>query len=219
MKSIITSVCILLLTAVFVWSADLQVTEIKAEHRNGQTFITWKDVAQGEEGGKYRYSVYRSAKPINSIAGLKPVMENILNNSGQMFGWAWRTKDRLKEDLPTALLKEGGEHLPKWSGVGVVTVDKAGKSFYAVAATENGKVVTPIVAGQSATVKPVDEKPGDIQPIKVWDSKKRKGRYIKQTCIRAKKNLPMMVGLHASGGYSHAGRSTYGDYYLYFSKP
>ena len=36
-------------------AAPGEVTEIKAACRNGQTFVTWKDVAEGEAGAKYRY--------------------------------------------------------------------------------------------------------------------------------------------------------------------
>jgi len=39
----------------------VEVTSIRATHRSGQTFITWKDAAVGKAGAEYRYSLYRSA--------------------------------------------------------------------------------------------------------------------------------------------------------------
>lgn len=217
-KSLTTMIGLLAISAM---GGELAVTEIKAEHRNGQTFVTWKDAAEGEAGAKMRYSVYRSDKPITqaNLAQAKVCITGILNNTGQLFGWAWRAKDRLNPDPPTVLLKEGGEHLPKGCGVGVVTVGEPGKRYYAVVATQSGKPVTQVIAGKSATTEAIDERPGKIKPIKIWDSKTRKGPYIKQTCLSGKTGLPLMVKLHASGGYRHAGRSTYGDYYVYFSRP
>jgi hypothetical protein len=41
-----------------------RVTGIRTAHRHGQTFVTWTDAAEGEAGAKYRYSLYRSARPI-----------------------------------------------------------------------------------------------------------------------------------------------------------
>jgi hypothetical protein len=209
----------LICAASLAFAGELKVTGIKAEHRNGQTFVTWKDVAGGEAGAKYRYNVYRSGEPITAVPAGKPALRSVLNNSAMMFGWAWMPKNRLDEKIPMRTLTDEGTPLPRWSGVGVVTVPSARKSYYAVVATEAGKPVTKIVPGESATRAAVEEKVAPIQPIKIWDSAKRKGRYIAQTKLTGKKNLAMTVKIHASGGYSHAGRSTYGDYYQYFARP
>ena len=209
---------LLLCPALFAHSGELKITGIKAEHRNGQTFITWKDVAGGAAGAKYRYNVYRSDKPITAVPAGKPALRSVLNNSAMMFGWAWMPKNRLDEKLPMRTLTYEGTPLPRWSGVGAVTIPAARKSYYAVVATEAGKPVTKIVPGESATKTALDEKVAPIQPIKIWDSAKRKGRYIAQTKLTGKKNLAMTVKIHASGGYSYAGKSSYGDYYQYFAR-
>jgi hypothetical protein len=210
----ITATCLLVLSA--AQAGELTVTGVKAEHRNGQTFVTWKDVAEGEAGAKYQYSVYRSAKPISSIAGMKPRVRGVFHNSAKLFGSAFWTKDRLNPAKPKCIIKEGGEPLPEWSGVAVLTIEKAAKSYYAVVATEAGKPVTGIVPGESATREALEEKPGEIQPVKIYDSKKRKS-YVSQTCITGKKGLPLRVNLHASSGRG-GGASGWGDYYLYFSR-
>jgi hypothetical protein len=46
-----------------VRAGESEVTAIHAVHRHGQTFVTWKDVAEGDEGSKFRYSLYRADKP------------------------------------------------------------------------------------------------------------------------------------------------------------
>jgi predicted esterase len=63
----------------------------------------------------------------------------------------------------------------------------------------------------------VEEKPGPIQPIKLYDSKERKS-YVAQTSITGKKGLPLHVSVHgsqATGGPA----GEWGDYYLYFGTP
>src|SRR5437867_1552365 len=46
--------------------AAAEVTDIRAVCRHGQTFVTWQDVAAGEEGARYRYGLYRSNRPITA---------------------------------------------------------------------------------------------------------------------------------------------------------
>jgi len=47
-----------MLVATRLTAAELNVTDVQAIHRNGQTFVTWKDVAEGEAGADYRYKLY-----------------------------------------------------------------------------------------------------------------------------------------------------------------
>ena len=78
-------------------AADLEVTGIQAVHRDGQTFITWKDMAEGEEGAKYRYSLYRADRPItaDNLGQAELCYHGVLNNSAKLFGYAFNMKDRL----------------------------------------------------------------------------------------------------------------------------
>ncbi len=43
--------------ALVIWSRGAVRQEV---YRNGQTFVTWKDAAEGEAGARLRYSLYRS---------------------------------------------------------------------------------------------------------------------------------------------------------------
>ena len=211
---------LLCMVAGFVFGDGLEVKGIKAQYRNGQTFITWQDAAEGEAGMNYRYTVYSSDKPITEVnldeADLQ--LKDVINNSGQLFGWAWRKDLRVKGEHPGSVLQEGVEPLPKWSGLGVVTVKSSGNRYYAVAVTEAGKRASKIVAGQSSTVKPVSESVADIAPIKLWDSNNREAKNAERFKITGDKGLPLEVRLHASGGYSFSGTHKYGDYYLCFAK-
>jgi hypothetical protein len=196
----------------------LEVTDIRAVHRHGQTFVTWTDVAAGEQGAKYRYSVYRSDEPITqaNLARAERVVCGVLNNSAKLFGAAFKMADRLDPSKPTCRLTAGGEPLPMGSGLAVHTVEKGGAGCYAVVATDaKGRPVTKVVPGRSATAEPIAEKVAPIQPILQYDGSERSS-YVPQTRVTGKKGLPLFVNLHASRG-AGGGASKWGDYYLYFS--
>jgi hypothetical protein len=201
-------------------AAEAEVTAIQTVHRHGQTFVTWKDVAEGEVGSKYRYALYRSDQPItaDNLDKAELCYHGVLNCSAKLFGHAFNMKDRLDPAKPYTIIEEGGKPLPSWSGLAVHTVQKPGKAYYAVVATDDKlKPVSIIVPGKSATTEAVEEKPGPIQPIKLYDSKERK-TYVAQTSITGQKGLPLSVSLHgsqATGGPA----GEWGDYYLYFGTP
>lgn len=201
-------------------AAEFEVTGIQAVHRHGQTFVTWKDIAEGEDGAKFRYSLYRSGEPVTAANLEKAELcyHGVLNCSAKLFGHVFNMKDRLDPAKPYAIIEEGGKPLPAWSGLAVHTVQKPGKAYYAVVATdEKFKPVSAVVPGKSATTVAVDEMPGPIQPIKLYDSKERKS-YVAQTSITGQKGLPLSISLHgsqATGGPA----GEWGDYYLYFGTP
>ena len=201
-------------------AGEPEVTGIRVVHRHGQTFVTWKDAAEGEEGAKYRYSLYRSDQPITDDKRKQAELcfHGVLNNSARRFGSAFNMKDRFDPKKPMAILAEGGDPLPLWSGLAVHTVRKNGKAYYAVVVTDE-KLNRPsrVVPGKNATTDPVAETVASVQPIKVFDSKSR-GIYSPQTSITGQKRLPLRVELHASEGQG-GGAGDYGDYYLYFGTP
>ena len=201
--------------------ADVGVTGIQAVHRHGQTFVTWKDVAEGEAGAPFRYALYRSDRPItpDNLAQAELCYRGVLHNSAKLYGSAFNRKDRLDPAKPYSVLEHGGQPLPPWSGLAVHTVRRPGRAYYAVVTTD--EKLTPlggVAPGRSATTEPVDEKPGPIQPIKLYDSKERRGPYVGSTSITGRAGLPLHVTLHGSqsGG---GGAGEYGDYYLYFGTP
>jgi hypothetical protein len=197
-------------------SAELNVTNIRAFHRSGQTFVTWKDAAEGEEGANYRYSLYCNDRPITdaSLANSEPVIHSIVNNSGKHYGYHMFQQRRLDPSLPMATIDPDGKPLPQWSGLAVRTVEKDGNSYYAIVATDaDGRRIGKLVPDQSATTQPVAEKVAPIQPVKTGDSTER-GRYAHIVKVTGKKNLPLMVRLHASSARGGPG-SDHGDYYLF----
>ena len=207
----------ILLSANTTLPRPLEVTGINVVHRNGQTFITWRDVEEGERGARYRYSLYRAAAPIDqkTLSNATLVYRGVVNNSAKLFGSDFWPRDRLDPTKPTVPLSEGGSPLPLWTGLAVYTAKADGKAFYAIVATnEDGKALTEVVPGKSATVTEVTERVAPIQPIKIYDSKQR-ATYVAQTSVSGTKGLPLMLRLHGSQAQG-GGASDWGDYYTYF---
>src|SRR5262245_5487722 len=178
------AVCWVVFPAV-LQAADVEVTGIQAVHRHGQTFVTWTDVAEGEAGAKFRYSLYCSRQPITAenLDDAELCYRGVLNHSARLFGTAFNAKDRLDPTRPTAILEPDGQTLPLWSGLAVHTVRSAGRAYYAVVATdEKFAPLSRVVPGRSATTEPVVEQVEPRQPIKLYDSKSR-GIYSPQTSI------------------------------------
>lgn len=212
------SLIVLLLSYLPALAGEPRVTGIRAEHRHGQTFVTWKEAAQGDESANYRYMLLRSDAPITqkNHEAAEVVARGILHQSGRLFGHVFNGKDRLDPKKPMATIVEGGAPLPAGTGVAVHTVRKPGKHFYAVLATDvKDSPATKIVPAESATTMPVAEVAAPMQPIKLYDSHKR-GIYSPQTSLTGTKGLLLQVELHASQGQG-GGAGDYGDYYLYFA--
>lgn len=202
-RTLLVAISLLAILSSRCWCADLEVTAIQAVHRHGQTFVTWKDVAEGEAGAKYRHSLYRSEQPITAknLAQADLCYHGILNNSAKLYGSAFNMKDRLDNSKSYAVIAEGGKPLPAWSGLAVYTVQKEGSGYNAVVATdEKRNPVTQVVPGMNATTKPLDERRAELQPIKLYDSRERKGPYVSSTSITGKKGLPLHLTLHGSQG-------------------
>jgi hypothetical protein len=190
-------------------------------HRHGQTFVTWKDLAEGEAGAKYRYSVFRSERPINveNLFQAQLCCQGVLNNSAKLFGSAFSAADRLDPAKPYSLIEESGKPLPPWSGLAVITADRPRQAYYAILATdEKWNPVSHIVPGRSATTQPVEEQPAPIRPIKLYDSTERGGPYVRSTSITGTSGLPLHITLHGSNSRG-GGAGDYGDYFLYFGTP
>ncbi len=213
MRSALAATLALILSACIANAGELTVTGIKAAHRNGQTFVTWKDVAEGEAGVKYRYSLYRSGEAITqeNLAAAELCYHGVFNNSCKQLGYAFRVKDRLDPKKPTLIIEEGGKPLAMWTGLAVRTALKPGRSFYAVMVTdEKYKPVGKIAPGKSATKEAVEEKVAPIQPIKI--------KTFKSAAISGTPNLPLRLALHGSSSRG-GGVSAAGDNYVFFGTP
>lgn len=102
--------CLVLIAAATVCAGDVEVSRLQVTHRHGQTFATWKDVAEGEASAKYRYSLYCSEQPITAknLAKAELCYRGVLYNSAKLYGSAFNMKDRLDSTKLYAIIEEGG---------------------------------------------------------------------------------------------------------------
>ncbi|MBW2731432.1 MAG: hypothetical protein JRH20_03510 [Deltaproteobacteria bacterium] len=191
---------------------------LRVVHHHGQSFVSWRDRAEGMEGETYRYQLYRSVDAITDeadLAGAELVVSGILNHSGQLFGEAFRPLERLNPESAMAMVEEGEPALELWSGLWVTTTRETGCAYYAVIATDvEGKALEAVSPGVNATVDPVSEGVALRAPIQRYNSDER-GVYSPQTRVTGTPSLPLIVNLHASSA-TGGGAGDYGDYYNYF---
>jgi len=161
-----------------------QVTDLKAVHREGQTFLTWKEadspakeeslsfparrllvIQFRDKGPKIQYRVYRSDKPIATVEGLTPVGE-----TGPLSCWNgnWREAREFKETdlVPRYVIAEGQPPLAPATGLYVHNPQGKGelRGYYAVTVATDGKEDTTLGTG-NALKEPVVEKQGQGVPV------------------------------------------------------
>jgi hypothetical protein len=195
--------------------AASQVTGIAVQFHDGQTFITWRDAAQGAEDTGLRYSLYRSTQPITdqNLANAQLVAAGIMYNSAKLFSANFAQKDRINPATPSMTVSEGTAPLPMWSGLAVYTARRPESAYYAVAATDLSlHRVDKIIPGESASNLAVTEAPAPIQPIRM---QKAVGH---PNGISTAPDQPLTLKLHASDATGGEGNPNpwHGDYYVYF---
>lgn len=196
---------------------SVEATQIAVEYHDGQSFVTWKDAAEGDQAVRYRYSLYRSDRRITekSLASAKLVEADIMYNSAKLYGSDFSPKDRLDPSKPTTRTHDGGAPLPQWSGLAVYTTKKSGTAYYAVVVTDpNFRRLGKIVPGMNATTTGINEQVVPLRPIEISTATQR-AQVPASTALLREAGLPLMLSLHgsdSSGGHVR----TYGDFYIYF---
>lgn len=158
MRNVTATAIVLALAA----AASAQVTDLKACYRQGQVFITFKELAdvKGEQ-----YAVFASDRKLDA-AGLAQARrvgavaedsgadarEKRIGQLAKKTGVANYGHRYFIEDNPT---NDPAKMLPEGTGLFVLTVKKPGKGFYAVAPVVGGQVDA---AKLAATAEAVDEK-------------------------------------------------------------
>ncbi len=198
-------------------SAAPVVTQLRAEYRYGQTFLTWKEapVPAGTT-----FNVYLSRKPIADATGLavaKKVCQWIEPHSAE--DWTrdkgnygkGRVKDKKTGKVPPVpapvgyIIKEGGKRLDPASGLHVHTVakDEAGDCYYAVTVVTDGREDRTVAPGANALRAPVAQKREPIRPI--WQGQG------KGVAAGSGKGKALFLQLHAKGNRPACKYIVFGD--------
>ena len=199
-------------------------SSVCAGFKDGQTFVTWTDLATGASGAAYRYRVYRSTAAITSgnYASATLIASYITNNSGQLFGGdptsgATQGADPFSQSYrqtstrPMAVLADLGTPLAPYTGLQAYTAKASQNAYYAVVST-NTSDASPSYIG---SVGPIAETVATPQAIKWADSLSRGQSYGK---ITGAANLPLVYKGHQSGANSgcSAVSCQWGDYWEMF---
>ncbi len=149
------------------------VKALKAEHRNGQTYITWSEV-EGETG----YHVYKHNSPING--------DNIQDAQRLTGKWGPLDNDtsinkHANESFPGGyVISDLGSPLSATTGLFVHTPSVSGAAYYAVTTVVGNKENIAIVDGQNSLVAAVAETVSDPRPVLTQSINKGKGRLYTQ---------------------------------------
>jgi len=171
--------CLLFLGAVVVAAggAGPVVSDLGAEYRNGQVFLTWKESAVPEDT---TFNVYVSREPVSQGSldratcvcrrvGLRSAYDWWLNP--ETYGKPAKPDPNTGEKPPYPIrgfiIRDGGAPLDADSGLHVHTVAQGeeGQHWYAVTCVMNGKEDRTVVPGRNALARPVAQKREPVQPI------------------------------------------------------
>lgn len=133
-------------------------SEIRREHRNGQTFVTWRESALANVD----YRVYRSARAIRTNADL-----DAADYLGEVNDRSSRNQGRslAAGNEHQWVIAEGGPELDVDQGLFVHTAAVAGKAFYAVTSVVGGVEDRTLVTGVNTTSGSISESIGSPQPV------------------------------------------------------
>jgi pimeloyl-ACP methyl ester carboxylesterase len=157
-----------------------QASQLKAWHRAGQTFLTWREgiiavlkdnisvqelqniQTRIEQATRVRFRIYRSNQPIRSVRGLKPIAE-----VPPLSGWNmdyYGIAPKPEYNALRYVVEEGKEPVAPGTGIYVHNPRETGKAYYAVTVLVNDKEDTALDTA-NALPTPVDENVGAGLPV------------------------------------------------------
>jgi hypothetical protein len=156
-----------------------QATGLRAFHRAGQTFITWREVdapalddapavqalrervRADEKAAAVRYHIYRSDRPIASVGGAQIVA---VVRPFSCWNLDYHGDPRPEDRASRYIVEEGAPPLAAGTGLYVHNPKRAGAAYYAVTLERSGTEATEIGAENSLR-EPVKEIVGQGAPV------------------------------------------------------
>lgn len=159
--------------AVVTKNRGTTVIALQAEHRNGQTFLTWSEV-QGDVG----YHVYRHTSPITST-NIRHA-EKLTAKWGPLDNNTSINKHAYGAVPVTYVIHDLGQPLSEAHGLFVNTPANSGAVFYAVTTVSGTRENLAIKAGQNSLSKAVVEFVDEPKPVLTLSLNQGKGRLYTQ---------------------------------------
>jgi pimeloyl-ACP methyl ester carboxylesterase len=174
-----------------------QVIGLQARHAAGQTFLTFAEIdplvttesiaairlrdlrRAAEKSGHVRYRVYRSTRPVSTIAGLTPFAE-----LPPLTGWNIDYYGDLRPEYPALryVVQEGRAPVSPGTGICALNPPEAGDAYYAVAAVVDGHENTALGPGNSLAV-PIRESVGQGVPVLQRTERPQEFGYVRQPTL------------------------------------
>ena len=149
------------------------VRDLTAEHRNGQTFLTWVEVA-GDAG----YHVYRHTSPITSSN--ISAAEKITAKWGPLDSDTSVNKHAHGQVPATFVISDSGQPLSESNGLFVYTPASQGNTFYAVTTVVGNTETIALTAGKNTLTAAVAEAVSDPKPVLALSLNSGRGRVYTQ---------------------------------------
>ena len=149
------------------------VRDLTAVHRNGQTFLTWVEVA-GDAG----YHVYRHTSPItaSSIGSA----EKLTTRWGPLDSDTSINRQAHGPVPATFVISDGGQPLSESNGLFVYTPARPGNAFYAVTTVAAGTETVLLSTGENSLPVPVAEAVAAPAPVLALSLNRGRGRVYTQ---------------------------------------
>jgi pimeloyl-ACP methyl ester carboxylesterase len=176
----VAGLAIVLLTLMPIASAtEKQVSQLDARHQAGQTLLTFREAEplitadtvaatrirdlrrESDKTDRVRYRVYRSTRPIESLAELTPVAE-----VPPLTGWNIDYFGDLRPDHQALryVVEDGGPPVSPTTAICVIHPAEAGDAYYAVTVVLDGQETTRLTAANTLA-EPVRETVGLGVPV------------------------------------------------------
>ena len=149
------------------------VAALRAQHRNGQTFLTWTEV-QGDVG----YHVYRHTSPIT--ASTIRHAEKLTGRWGPLDNDTSVNKHAYGSVPSTYVISDLGKPLSEAHGLFVNTPANNGAVYYAVTTVSGGRENIAIKPGQNSLSQAVVETVAEPMPVLTLSLNKGHGRLYTQ---------------------------------------
>lgn len=196
------------IVSVSCFGGETPVSDLRAECRNGQVFLTWKEAGTPEGT---TFNVYASQKPMaGTVSSDAELLAHHVETHSARDWWedpaAYSSKAESRPPVGW-IIKDGGTRLDPSGGLFVhtVTAKESGNSlFFAVThVASDGTEDQRLTAGANVLAEPCLVRAGAIQPV--WQMEK--GKPFAQD---AGKDKPLVFDFHGSG-------EMYSDFnYLFF---
>lgn len=172
-KPEVATTAVVTATPALISNSGPVVRDLTAEHRNGQTFLTWVEIA-----GNAGYHVYRHTSPITSSN--IGAAEKVTARWGPLDSDTSVNKHAHGQVPATFIISDAGQPLSESNGLFVYTPAIPGNAFYAITSVVGNTETIALTAGSNTLTAAVAEQVSDPKPVLALSLNRGRGRVYTQ---------------------------------------